>query len=147
MAGRAALAGLVALLLAVPALTAQHPYVLHVLILSCVYAIPAVGLNLMLGYTGLVSLGHMAFAGVRAYTAAVLMVAARLGFWLSLPLGVLAAAAARAAVGALCLRFRTHCFMIVTWASGLPVRSACSPVPRRARRSARSACAFARFSS
>jgi len=68
----------------VPALAAQQPYVLHVLILTCLYAIPAVGLNLMLGYTGLVSLGHMAFAGVGAYTAAVLMVDAGWSFWLAL---------------------------------------------------------------
>src|SRR5688500_20165532 len=113
MGGRVALAGLVALLLAVPALTAQHPYVLHVLILSCVYAIPAIGLNVMLGYTGLVSLGHMAFAGIGAYTAAVLMVDAKLGFWPALAAATLAAGAAGFAVGAVCLRFRTHYFMIV----------------------------------
>lgn len=123
MAGRIGVAALIALLLAVPAATAQHPYVLHVLILCCLYAIPAVGLNLMLGYTGLVSLGHMAFAGVGAYTAAVLMVDAGASFWLALPLGVLAAAAAGAAIGAVCLRFRTHFFMIVTLAFGLMLYS------------------------
>ncbi|HEX6317948.1 MAG TPA: branched-chain amino acid ABC transporter permease [Burkholderiales bacterium] len=96
-----------------------HPYVLHVLVLSCLYAIPAIGLNLMLGYTGLVSLGHMAFAGIGAYTAAVLMVDAKLGFWIALPLATLTAGAAGFAVGAICLRFRTHYFMIVTLAFGL----------------------------
>jgi branched-chain amino acid transport system permease protein len=106
-----------ALLLLVPSVA--PPYLLHVLILCCIYAIPAVGLNLMLGYTGLVSLGHMAFAGIGAYTAAVLMVDARLSFWLALLIGVLAAAAAGAAIGAICLRFRTHFFMIVTLAFGL----------------------------
>lgn len=105
------------LLLLVPSVA--PPYLLHVLILCCIYAIPAVGLNLMLGYTGLVSLGHMAFAGIGAYTAAVLMVDARLSFWLALLIGVLAAAAAGAAIGAICLRFRTHFFMIVTLAFGL----------------------------
>lgn len=108
---------LMGLLLLVPAVA--PPYLLHVLILCCIYAIPAVGLNLMLGYTGLVSLGHMAFAGIGAYTAAVLMVDARLSFWLALLIGVLAAAAAGAAIGAICLRFRTHFFMIVTLAFGL----------------------------
>jgi branched-chain amino acid transport system permease protein len=96
-----------------------HPYVLHVLVLSCLYAIPAIGLNLMLGYTGLISLGHMAFAGIGAYTAAVLMVDAKLGFWIALPLATLTAGAAGFAVGAICLRFRTHYFMIVTLAFGL----------------------------
>jgi branched-chain amino acid transport system permease protein len=119
MAARLALAVLVVFLLLVPAIAREQPYLLHVLILCCLYAIPAVGLNLMLGYTGLVSLGHMAFAGVGAYTAAVLMVDARLGFWLALAAGVVAAGAAGAAIGAICLRFRTHFFMIVTLAFGL----------------------------
>lgn len=114
---RIALAALLGLLLSVPVLA--PPYLLHVLILCCLYAIPAVGLNLMLGYTGLVSLGHMAFAGIGAYTAAVLMVDAGLSFWFALALGVLAAGAAGAAIGAICLRFRTHFFMIVTLAFGL----------------------------
>ncbi len=111
------LALLLIVLLGVP--YAAPPYLLHVLILCCIYAIPAVGLNLMLGYTGLVSLGHMAFAGVGAYTAAVLMVDARLSFWLALACAVLAAGAAGAAIGVICLRFRTHFFMIVTLAFGL----------------------------
>ena len=49
-----------------PRWTVDHPYVLHMLVLMCIYAIPAVGLNLMLGYSGLVSLGHMGFAGLGA---------------------------------------------------------------------------------
>ncbi|MGH8740263.1 MAG: branched-chain amino acid ABC transporter permease [Burkholderiales bacterium] len=108
----------IALLYALPA-AAAHPYLLHVLALSCIYAIPAIGLNVMLGYTGLVSLGHMAFAGIGAYTAAVLMVDAKLGFWPALGAATLAAGAAGFAVGAICLRFRTHYFMIVTLAFGL----------------------------
>lgn len=119
----AALALVGALALAVPRLASEQPYVLHVLVLSCLVAIPAVGLNLMLGYTGLVSLGHMAFAGVGAYTAAVLMVDARLGFWAALLAGVAAAGAAGAAIGAVCLRFRSHFFMIVTLAFGLMLYS------------------------
>ncbi len=67
----------VPLLLSAPWWTVNQPYLLHMLILMCVFAIPAVGLNLMLGYSGLVSLGHMGFAGLGAYVAAVLMVDAR----------------------------------------------------------------------
>lgn len=117
----AALALLVAALYAVPA--AASPYLLHVLVLSCLYAIPAVGLNLMLGYTGLVSLGHIAFAGIGAYTAAWLMVDAKLGYWSALSIAVAAAALAGAAIGAVCLRFRSHFFMIVTLAFGLMLYS------------------------
>ncbi len=111
------------LLLLMPAMAEKQPYLLHVLILCFLYAIPAVGLNLMLGYAGLVSLGHMAFAGVGAYTAAVLMVDGHWDFWLALLAGVLAAGVAGAAIGAICLRFRTHFFMIVTLAFGLMLYS------------------------
>jgi len=117
----AALALLVAALYAAPA--AASPYLLHVLVLSCLYAIPAVGLNLMLGYTGLVSLGHIAFAGIGAYTAAWLMVDARLGYWSALAIAVAASGIAGAAIGAICLRFRSHFFMIVTLAFGLMLYS------------------------
>jgi branched-chain amino acid transport system permease protein len=114
---------LIAFLYALPLVTKGQPYVLHVIALSCLYAIPAIGLNVMLGYTGLVSLGHIGFAGIGAYTAAVLMVDAKLGFWLALAIATLAAGGAGFAVGAICLRFRSHYFMIVTLAFGLLLHS------------------------
>lgn len=117
------LLALLAVLYAMPRIAAGEPYVLHLLVLSFVYAVPAVGLNLMLGYTGLVSLGHMAFAGIGAYAAAVMMVDARFGFWSSLALATLAAGAAGTAIGLVCLRFRSHFFMIVTLAFGLVLHS------------------------
>jgi branched-chain amino acid transport system permease protein len=118
---RTALLVLVVALYFAPAVSA--PYVLHVLVLSCLYAIPAVGLNLMLGYTGLVSLGHVAFAGIGAYTAAYLMVDLKFGFWTALAVAVAASGAAGALIGAICLRFRSHFFMIVTLAFGLMLYS------------------------
>ena len=42
-------------LLAAPQWASNQPYLLHMLVLVCVMAVPAVGLNLMLGYSGLVS--------------------------------------------------------------------------------------------
>jgi len=117
------LLALLAALYAMPRIAAGEPYVLHVLVLCFVYAIPAVGLNLMLGYTGLVSLGHMAFAGIGAYAAAVMMVDAQIGFWSALALATLAAGAAGVAIGVVCLRFRSHFFMIVTLAFGLVLHS------------------------
>lgn len=116
-----AIAALIAALYLAP--MAAPPYLLHVLVLSCLYAIPAVGLNLMLGYTGLISLGHIAFAGIGAYTFAWLMVDAKLGYWSALALAVAASGAAGAAIGSICLRFRSHFFMIVTLAFGLMLYS------------------------
>ena len=49
-----------------------NPYWVQIFQLACVVAISALGLNLIYGFTGLFSLGHAAFYGVGAYTAALL---------------------------------------------------------------------------
>ena len=49
-----------------------NAYLIHLLILVGIYAILAVSLNLALGYTGLLNLGHVAFFGIGAYTSALL---------------------------------------------------------------------------
>lgn len=115
----ASFAAVAVLLLLLPDIIGRQPYLLHIAILTCLYAIPAIGLNLMLGYAGLVSLGHAALAGIGGYTVAILMVQAGFGFWASLPLAAVASAAVGTAVGVLCLRLRSHFFMIVTLAFGL----------------------------
>ncbi len=67
-------------------------YVAYMLNLICINTIAAVGLNILTGYTGLVSLGHAAFMAIGAYTSALLTVKLGLAFWLALPAsGVLAA--------------------------------------------------------
>jgi branched-chain amino acid transport system permease protein len=114
-----ALAAIVSALLAAPSLFDVPPYALHILTLAAIYSVTATGLNLMLGFAGLVSLGHAAFAGIGGYTLGILMVDARLGFWPSLASAATASGIAGAAVGILCLRLRTHFFMIVTLAFGL----------------------------
>jgi len=110
-------------LLLLPEFYGRANYLLHILVLSGLYAIPAIGLNLMLGYTGLVSLGHAALAGIGAYAVALLTVKAGLNFWLALPAAMAASAATGAVIGLLCLRLRSHFFMIVTLAFGLILHS------------------------
>lgn len=71
------------------------PYMLYVLNTMGIYAIAAVGLNLLIGHTGQISLGHGAFFGVGAYAAAILATKAGFPFWAAVP----AAGALTAAVG------------------------------------------------
>jgi branched-chain amino acid transport system permease protein len=54
-------------------LSSLSPYIINLLILIAIYIILATSLNLALGYTGLLNLGHVAFFGIGAYTSALLM--------------------------------------------------------------------------
>ena len=82
-----------------------------------IYAIFALSLQLLVGGAGLVSLGHAAFFGIGAYSAALLSPESGPGnLWLLLPAAALAAAAYAALTGALALRTRGVYFIMVTLA-------------------------------
>ena len=75
-----------------------HEYYISVINLILVAVVGALGLNILVGYTGQISIGHAAFMSVGAYTAANLAVRLGLPFWLTLPAGgLMAAAVARCA--------------------------------------------------
>jgi branched-chain amino acid transport system permease protein len=102
----------------VPVLFPGELYALHILTLALCWAVPAIGLNLLFGYTGLVSLGHMGFAGVGAYAGALLMKSG-VGFVPALAAGAIAAGAVGLLAGLPCLRLRSHFFIIVTLGVGV----------------------------
>ncbi len=110
---------LAVILYLLPLALAASPYVLFALTLTLCYAIPAMALNLLLGYTGLVSLGHMGFAGIGAYVTAVLMKNGIAPFAPAIVAGTIAAGLVGAVIGVPCLRLRSHFFIIVTLAVGL----------------------------
>lgn len=111
--------GLFALLYLTPLVAPGQLYALHILTLALCYTVPAIGLNLLFGYTGLVSLGHMGFAGVGAYTTALMMKNGGVGFVPALAAGAVAAGGVGLLVGLPCLRLRSHFFIIVTLAVGV----------------------------
>ena len=90
------------------------PYHLHVLIMAGIFTILALSLNLLLGYTGQLSLGHAAFFGIGAYTSALLALKLDWSFWLALPSAAAAAALAGWAIGRLALKLRGAYFVLVT---------------------------------
>lgn len=91
-------------------------YLLHIGILVLFYAILATSLNLVVGYVGEFSLGHTAFLGIGAYTAAILAQKAGLPMWATVPLAGLISAAFGVLIGAITLRLQGPFFVIVTLA-------------------------------
>jgi len=84
-----------------------------------IYAIFALSLNLLMGYTGLASLGHAAFWGVAAYTVALLMVRGGIdNFWLCIGAALLVSAIFGFAFGFLALRTAGVYFLMITLALG-----------------------------
>lgn len=80
------LAGL-ALLFSVP-LWMTDLYVLHVLIVTGIFIIAAMSLNLLLGYTGQLSLGHVAFFGIGAYVSSLMSLGFEITIWDDLKVGL-----------------------------------------------------------
>jgi ABC-type branched-subunit amino acid transport system ATPase component/ABC-type branched-subunit amino acid transport system permease subunit len=89
-------------------------YHLHVAIMAGIFTILALSLNLLLGYTGQLSLGHAAFFGIGAYTSALLGLRLEWPFWVGLPGAAVAAGLAGWAIGRLALRVRGAYFVLVT---------------------------------
>ncbi len=71
---------------------ALEAYIIHLLILIGIYIILSISLNLAMGFTGLLNLGHVAFYGIGAYTSALLALNLGVPFWLGLLVGGLIAA-------------------------------------------------------
>jgi len=104
-----------------------NPYLLHVFIITGIFIIAAMSLNLLLGYAGQLSLGHVAFFGVGAYVSAL----ASLGFsvhvapdtilkveaspaWLAMLAGIVAAGLCGWFIGRIAFKVRGAYFVIVS---------------------------------
>jgi branched-chain amino acid transport system permease protein len=96
-----------------------HDYYLSIINLSLIAVVGALGLNILVGYTGQISVGHAAFMSVGAYTAANLAVHLDLPFWITLPAGGLIAALIGAIVGIPSLRIKGLYLAIATLAAQL----------------------------
>ena len=105
------LAALIALPFVVP------PYQTVLLTYGLVFAIAALGFNLLLGYTGLLSFGHSAYFGMGAYAVAFIVKYAKLESMEAFLLGgVLASGAVAAVFGVVCVRYTKIFFGILTLA-------------------------------
>ncbi|MBW2114797.1 MAG: branched-chain amino acid ABC transporter permease [Deltaproteobacteria bacterium] len=94
-----------------------NAYMLYVANMIGFAIIGAVGLNLLTGFTGQISLGHAAFVGVGAYTSAILVTRLGFSFWLSIPFAGLVAAFAGMIIGIPSLRVKGLYLCIATLAA------------------------------
>jgi branched-chain amino acid transport system permease protein len=94
-------------------------YHLSIINLVLISIVGALGLNILVGYTGQISIGHAAFMSFGAYTAANLAVRLGLPFWITLPAGGLMAALVGAVVGIPSLRIKGLYLAIATLAGQL----------------------------
>src|SRR5713101_8515146 len=106
-----------------------HEYYLSILNLIFIAIVGALGLNILVGYTGQISIGHGAFMSVGAYTAANLAVRLGLPFWLTLPAGGLMAALIGVIVGMPSLRIKGLYLAIATLAGQLIIEWTINHVP------------------
>ena len=89
------------------------------LTLVLVYAIALLGLNMLTGYNGQISLGHGAFYAIGAYTAAILMDKAGLPYWATLPIAGAVCAVAGFLFGLPALRLEGLYLSLATFALGV----------------------------
>ncbi|MDW7739433.1 MAG: branched-chain amino acid ABC transporter permease [Bacillota bacterium] len=86
------------------------------------YITVCLGLNIIVGFAGLLHLGYAAFIAVGAYTTGILSAVYGINFWATLPVSILAAIIAGLAIGAPTLRLRGDYLAIVTLGFGEIVR-------------------------
>lgn len=112
----AALVGLAALV--VFPLASGNPYYIHLVETIMIYAILLFGLDIVVGYTGQVSLGHAGLFGVGAYAAGVLFIKLGMPFYVTAPLSILVTAGFGAILALPALRVSGPYLAMVTLAFG-----------------------------
>jgi len=98
-------------------------YILHILVITGIYVILTLSLNLVVGYTGLAALGHAAFSCVGAYASSLLALNYGLSPWVGLIVGACVAAILGVFIGAPSLRLKGDYLAIATFGSGVIVYS------------------------
>ena len=110
-------AALAAVLAMVP-LAIDNPYYLHLIETILIYAVLLLGLDIVVGYTGQVSLGHAGLFGIGAYVVGTLVLHLDMPFWITLPAAVVVTAGFGAILALPALRVTGPYLAMVTLAFG-----------------------------
>lgn len=89
-------------------------YLIHLAILSSIFAILAISLDLVLGYTGLLSVTHAAFYGIGAYATALLLKGFGLNFFVALLAAIIATMLAAFLIGIVLSKFKTDYYALAS---------------------------------
>jgi branched-chain amino acid transport system permease protein len=98
-------------------------YLLHILVITGIYIILALSLNLIVGYTGLAAFGHAAFSCVGAYTSSLLALQYGVSPWAGLMVGAFVAAILGIVIGLPSVRLRGDYLALATFGFGVIVYS------------------------
>ncbi len=99
------------------------PYIIHLLILISIWAILGISLNLVVGYTGLLSVTQAAFFGIGAYATAILLTTTGLNFWASVLVGIVASGVIAFAIGFVLSKFRDDYYALASFGFNIIVFS------------------------
>ena len=98
-------------------------YLIHILIISGIYIILTLSLNLIVGYTGLPALGHIAFACVGAYTSSLLALNFGVSPWIGLLIGACLASLLGLIIAIPSIRLKGDYLALATFGFGVIVYS------------------------
>lgn len=109
---------IITILLCVP-LFYSSTYFLRLAVMTLIYAILAISLNLLLGFSGIISMGHAAFFGIGAYTTGVLSTRLGFPFWFIFPASAVTPVIIALLIGSLTLRsLKELYFGLASWGIG-----------------------------
>ena len=107
-----------------PWIASQIPAIEHytdIMVFAGIYCLITIGLSLLMGYAGQISLGHAAFYGIGAYVSAILTIQYGLNPWVCMCLGMAVTAAVALLVGVPSLKLKGHYLAMATLAFGIIV--------------------------
>lgn len=96
-------------------------YYTDIMVFAGIYCLITIGLSLLMGYAGQISLGHAAFYGIGAYVSAILTVQYGLNPWVCMCIGMAVTAAVAFLVGVPSLKLKGHYLAMATLAFGIIV--------------------------
>ncbi len=96
----------------------RNDYYIGILVFTALNCLASIGLCLLMGYAGQISLGHAAFVGIGAYTSGLLTVQAGWSPWTAMLAGAVAVSVVALAVGAPALRLKGHYLAMATLGFG-----------------------------